>query len=144
MPFYLADSSIWAWANKKSRPDITEKLAERLEHGEIATCVPIALEVMHRAETGAQYEELYASLLEPLRWLDLNEKASRRALEVQRGLASQFHGHHRRPAADLLIAAIGESAEDEIVTWFFDKDFRVICEYTGQPFEAESTTGPGH
>ncbi len=144
MSLYLADSSIWAWANKRSRPDITEKLAERLERGEVATCVPIALEVMHRAETGVQYEELFANLLAPLRWLDLDENTSRRALDVQRQLARQSHGNHRRSAVDYLIAAVGELAGDDVVTWFFDKDFRVICEHTAQRFEAESTTGAGH
>jgi predicted nucleic acid-binding protein len=144
VPLYLADSSIWAWANKRSRPDITEKLALRLERDEVATCVPVALEVMQRAETGAQYDELFDGLLSPLRWLDLDSAASRRALGVQRELAAGSHGNHRRPAVDYLIAAIGELAEDAVVTWFFDKDLRVICEHTGQEYEAESTTGAGH
>ncbi|MGH9128012.1 MAG: PIN domain-containing protein [Acidimicrobiales bacterium] len=144
MTTYLADSSIWAWANKRSRPDITEKLATRLERGEVATCVPVALEVMHRAETGAQYEQLFEDLLSPLRWLDLDERSSRRALEVQRQLARGSHGNHRRPAADYLIAAVAELAEATVVTWFFDRDLRVICEHTSQGFESESTTGAGH
>ena len=144
MPLYLADTSIWAWANKRSRPDITEKLADRIERDELATCVPVALEVMHRAETGAQYDELFDSLLGTIRWLDLDERSSRRALTVQRELAGRTHGNHRRPAVDYLIAAVGELAGDDVVTWFFDKDFRVICEHTGQRFEAESSTGPGH
>jgi len=141
---YLADTSIWAWANKKSRPDITEKLAGRLERGEVATCVPVALEVMRRAESGAQYDELFRGLLAPLQWLDLHATASRRALEVQGQLAEASHGNHRRPAVDYLIASIGELTGEAVVTWFFDEDLRIICEHTGQPYEAESTTGPGH
>lgn len=144
MPVYLADSSIWAWANKRSRPDIQEKLAERLERDEIATCVPVALEVMHRAESADQYEELFNRLLGPLRWLELDDATARRALDVQRELAGSSRGNHRRPAVDYLIAATGELAGAEVVTWFFDRDFRVICEHTGQPFEAETTTGLGH
>jgi predicted nucleic acid-binding protein len=144
MPVYLADSSIWAWANQGSRPDIREKLAERLERDEVATCVPVALEVMHRADTSARYEELFGTLLEPLAWLPLDERASRRALEVQSELAATSHGHHRRPAVDYLIAAIGEVAGGEVVTWFFDHDLRLICEHTGQRLDAESTTGAGH
>jgi predicted nucleic acid-binding protein len=143
MPLYLADSSIWAWANKGSRPDIREKLAERLERGEVATCVPVALEVMHRAQTSAEFEELFVALLEPLEWLSLDEMASRRALHVQRELAATSHGGHRRPAVAYLIASIGEVARGDVVTWFFDRDLRVICEHTQQPFEAESSTGPG-
>ena len=63
---------------------------------------------------------------------------------VQRELAAGSHGNHRRPAVDYLIAAIGEHAGRDAVTWFFDHDHRLICEQTGHRFEAESSTGPGH
>lgn len=142
MPRYLADSSIWAWANKGSRPDIAERLAERLERGEVCTCVPVALEVLHRAKTGEEYEGLFAALLEPVDWLALTDEGSHGALEVQRDLASSSHGGHRRPATDYLIAAVAEAAED-VVLWFFDRDLRVICEQTRQPHQAEESTGPG-
>lgn len=144
MPLYLTDSSIWAWANNGARPDINEKLAERLERGEVATCTPVALEVMHRAETSAQYEQLFHALLEPLEWLPLDEATSRRAIDVQRELAATSDGNHRRPAVDYLIAATAETAGDDVTLWFFDKDLRVISEHTGQPSEAEESTGPGH
>lgn len=144
MPRYLADTSIWAWANKpKLRPDIAAKLAERVERGEICTCVPVALEVMHRAATGAEYDRLFGTLLDPLDWLDLDSMVAARALEVQRQLAPRSHGSHRRPAIDFLIAAVAEHAGDDVVLWFFDKDLRVISEHTRQPAEAETSTGPG-
>jgi predicted nucleic acid-binding protein len=139
VPQYLADTSIWAWANQGSRPDITAKLAERLERGEICTCVPVALEVMQRAENGDDYERLFGALLEPLDWLPLGDDTARRALEVQRGLAAHSHGRHRRPAGDYLIAAVAE-AESEAILWFFDRDLDVICEHTGQPFDAERSS----
>ena len=141
---YLADSSIWAWASNGSRPDIAEKLAQRIERGDVATCVPVGLEVMHRADSSTRYDELFGALLEPLDWLPLDEAASVRAISVQRELAATSHGNHRRPAVDYLIAAIGEVAGSDVVTWFFDNDLRVICAHTGQPFEAEASTGPGH
>jgi predicted nucleic acid-binding protein len=144
VPLYLADSSIWAWANKGPRPDINEKLADRLERGEVATCSPVALEVMHRAGTNAEYEHLFRALLEPLDWLPLGEATSRRAIDVQRELAATSDGNHRRPAVDYLIAAIAEAAGNDVTLWFFDKDLRVISEHTGQPAEAEESTGPGH
>jgi predicted nucleic acid-binding protein len=144
MARYLADTSIWAWANHGQRPDISAKLAQRVERGQVATCVPVALEVMHRAETGAQYEHVFGALLEPLDWLPLDDAASRRALQVQRELAAAAHGKHRRPAEDYLIAATAEVAGADVALWFFDRDLRIICEHTGQPFEAEESTGPGH
>lgn len=144
MTLYLADSSIWAWANEGPRADINEKLAERIERGEVATCVPVALEVMHRAGTGAQYEQLFSALLEPLEWLPLEAGASERAIDVQRELAGTSDGNHRRPAVDYLIAATAAIAGDDVILWFFDKDLRVICAHTGQPCDAEESTGPGH
>ena len=141
MPRYLADSSIWAWANKGSRPDIAEKLAQRLERAEICTGVPVALEMMHRAETGAEYESLFESLLAPLDWLPLDEDTSLRALQVQRALAAGTHGSHRHPAIDYLIAAMAQAAGDDVILWCFDKDLRAICDQTGQAYESEDSTG---
>ena len=140
MPRYLADSSIWAWANKRSRPDLTEKLAQRLERAEVCTCAPVALEVMHRAETDSEYERLFETFLEPLTWLPLTEAVSLRAVALQRELAAGTHGNHRRPAVDYLIAAVAEAAGTDVVLWFFDKDLRVICDHSGQPFEAEEAS----
>jgi predicted nucleic acid-binding protein len=144
MALYLADSSVWAWADQGSRSDIAEKLASRIERREVATCVPVALEVMHRAETSSRYEELFDTLFEPLEWLPLDAAAARRALEVQRELAAASHGNHRRPPVDYLIAATAEITRDGVILWFFDNDLRVICEHTRQRFDAEESTGPGH
>ncbi len=144
MPRYLADTSIWAWANKPhARPDITAKLAERIERGGVCTCVPVALEVMHRAATGAEYDRLFRALLDPLDWVELDREVAARALEVQRQLAPKSHGHHRRPVIDFLIADVAEQADGDVVLWFFDQDLRVISEHTRQPAEAETATGPG-
>jgi len=143
MPSFLADSSIWGWANSGRRPDIAEKLAERLERGEVCTCPPVIIEALHRATAGREYEELYGTLFEPVDVVPLTEGAASRAVEVQRSMAASTHGNHLRPAVDFLLAAAAELAGEEIVLWFFDKDLLVICEHTGQPYEAESSTGPG-
>lgn len=140
MPRFLADSSIWGWANSGKRPDIAEKLAGRFEGDEILTCPPIVLEVLHRARDGKEYEALRATLFEPLDWVPLGERQSERAVEVQRELARATHGNHLRPAVDFLIAAAAEAAGDDIVLWVLDKDLRVICEHTGQPCEAEQAS----
>lgn len=55
-----------------------------------------------------------------------------RAVEVQLLLAEQ--GRHRAPSvADLLLAAIAESAD--LTVLHVDKDFELIAEITGQPVE---------
>jgi predicted nucleic acid-binding protein len=144
VPRYLADTSIWAWAQKAERSDIRERLADRYEAGEIVTCVPVILEAMHRRQTGAQYKERFDELFAPLERLPLEEASAERALEVQRELAEAIEGSHRRPAIDFLIAAVAEEAGPEVVLWCFDRDLKVICEHTGQPSEPEESTGSGH
>lgn len=143
MARYLADSSIWAWARGERRPDIKQRLAERFAADEIVTCPPVVLEVMHRARNEAEYEAAFADLFEPIEWLPLGDDAAERAIEVQRGLARGAEGNHLRAAADFLIAAAAERAGPGYALWFFDKDLRIICEHTGQPFEAEDSAGPG-
>lgn len=141
---YLADTSIWAWAQRPERPDIRDNLAERYEAGEVVTCVPVVLEAMHRPETAAQYEDRVSGLFAPLERLPLDDASAERALQVQRDLARASDGSHRRPAIDFLIAAVAEAAGPEVVLWCFDRDLNVICEHTGQPCEAEESTGAGH
>lgn len=143
MTRYLADTSIWAWATKPQRPDITEKLAKRVAADEVVTCIPVALEVMHRPDTSSKYRQQFEALLEPLAWLTLTESAGGRAMEIQRQLAAQSDGGHRRPPADFLIAAIAEE-NDGVVLWAFDNACAVIAAFTGQPVELEQSTGPGH
>jgi predicted nucleic acid-binding protein len=143
VPHYLADTSIWAWAQKTERTDIRERLAARYEAGEVVTCVPVVLEAMHRPETGAQYRQRFDELFAPLDRLPLEGASVERALEVQRELAKESDGSHRRPAIDFLIAATAEAAGPEVVLWCFDRDLKVICEHTRQPCEPEESTGPG-
>lgn len=143
MPRYLADTSIWSWAQKLARPDIREKLTARYEANEVHTCVPVILEAMHLPETSGLYAQYFADLFESLDRLPLDEASVERALEVQREMARMSNGNHRRAAVDFLIAATAEAAGPDVVLWCFDRDLRVICEHTGQPFEAEESSGPG-
>lgn len=143
MPRYLADTSIWSWANKADRRDIRQKLSRRVAADEVVTCVPVALEVMHRPDTSGKYERQYTDLLEPLDWLPLTDAAGERAMEVQRLLATQSDGAHRRPAIDFLIAAVAE-LRDDVVLWAFDDDYAVIAGATGQAVEIETSTAPSH
>jgi predicted nucleic acid-binding protein len=143
VPRYLADTSIWVWSNKPQRPDIKAKLAQRVAADEVLTCVPVALEVMHQPDTSEKYGLQFEALLEPLDWLPLTKAASDRAMEVQRLLAAQSDGAHRRPAIDFLIAGIAEQ-HPEIVLWAFDNDYAVIAGLTQQLIEIEDSTGPGH
>lgn len=143
MPRYLADTSIWSWAQKLARPDIREKLTARYEANEVVTCVPVILEAMHLPETSGLYAQYFADLFEPLERLPIDEATVERALEVQHEMARVSNGNHRRPAIDFLIAATAEAAGPGVVLWCFDRDLRMICEHTGQPFEAEESIASG-
>jgi predicted nucleic acid-binding protein len=138
VPRYLADSSIWGWARR--RPDIQARLAQRFEQGELVTCAPVALEVLHRARTGREYDQLLGELFRPLDWLPLGAGVAMRAVAVQRGMARISHGNHHRPAIDYLVAAIAEAA-DAVRLWFFDRELGLICEFTGQAYESEKAIG---
>lgn len=142
MSRYLADTSIWAWAQKTNRPDIREKLSTRYEQGEVVTCVPVVLEAMHRAETAARLREHFDQLFAPLERLPLENASVERALAVQRELAEASDGNDRRSPIDFLIAAAAEAA-DEVTLWCFDRDLEVICGHTGQACEAEHSIAPG-
>jgi predicted nucleic acid-binding protein len=131
---FLADTSIWAWAKRDD--GIAEKLGSRLAQAELATCVPIALEVLHSAGDGSEYEEDLA-VLAPLQWLPLTGHAADRALELQHGLASTTHGAHRIPTIDYFIAALAEEAGPPLVLWHLDSDLARLCEFTGQAHEPE-------
>jgi predicted nucleic acid-binding protein len=137
---YLADTSIWSWANNRPDSEIARRLADRIERDEVVTSPVVLLEALHRARDRHEYEHLRTKLFGGLRSLAATERGAERALAVQRGLAAGGHGKHRRPAADFLIAAAAEEAGPDVTLWFYDKDLRVICEHTGQPYEAEEAT----
>jgi predicted nucleic acid-binding protein len=132
---YLADTSIWAWA--KRRDDIRAKLGERVARRQLATCTPVALEVLQGARNRAEYEEELGESLAPLDWIPLSSEAGDRALEVQRLLSRTTDGAHRIPAVDYLVAAVAERAGADMVLWHFDRDLGRICDLIDHPHEEE-------
>lgn len=92
---------------------------------------------MRSARSGGQYEEAFKTVFEPIEWLPFDEAVATRAVDVQRQMAQGTDGNHSRPAADYLIAAAAEAGGKQVTLWCFDKDLALICEHTGQPYEAE-------
>ena len=136
MPSYLADATIWAWARRFRH--LQGKLRERIHTGELATCVPVALEMLHSARDGHEYDR-YLTRLQRVAWLPLPVTASRRALAVQRALAHTTHGAHRLPAIDYLVAAVAE--EHGAMLWHLDRDLARLCAFAGQSHEHERLPG---
>ncbi|MFN2467108.1 MAG: PIN domain-containing protein [Gaiellaceae bacterium] len=140
MTAYLADTSIWAWARRE--PVLAEKLARRLGGGSVATCVPVALELLHSTRDVAEYERLLARLRR-LEWVPPAVEAAREALGLQRSLAATTHGAHRMPAVDYLVAGIAGAAVQDVVVWHADRDLRRLCEHAGIPHEVEEVGNDG-
>jgi predicted nucleic acid-binding protein len=138
MTLYLVDTSIWSWADRAPGSQLSRKLADRAERGELATCPVVVLETLHRGRNHDECSEMLEEYFGPLPSVPVTSWAGERAIRVQLELAGQGHGNHRRPAADFLLAAAAEEAGPDLTLWFFDKDLRVICEHTGQPHEAET------
>lgn len=146
MTLYLADSSVWSGRRRPDAADLPRLFVDRLGRGEIATCVPIALEILTGPKDGEAYVRDWMTIWSQLQWLPLRERATGRALEVQSELALADAGAQRKCVVHFLIAACAEDAGPEVVLWHWDEDLAAICEHTGQPHEFEALRaerGPG-
>lgn len=132
MSLFLADSSVWVARRRPGAESLKRHFLERFRRGEVATCVPVALEVLAAAPDAAAYESDWDTVWKALFWLPVGERAHQRALEVQRELA-EVDGHRASPAA-FLVAACAEVAGD-VVVWHCDPGLVEICGHTGQPHE---------
>jgi predicted nucleic acid-binding protein len=139
MTLYLADSSVWVGRRRPEAGDLSKLLVDRLRRSEVATCVPIAIEVLSGPADGEAYVRDWTRLWSQLHWLPLRERATGRALEVQSELALAMPGAHRRSISHFLIAACAEDAGPGVVLWHGDPDLAAICEHTGQPHELVPT-----
>src|SRR5690348_2104413 len=97
----LLDNSAWA---RLPRLDAAraDEVADALEAGEIAACLPFLLEAGYSARNAADHADLLAELL-ALPQVAIDAHIEQRALDAQHQLARA--GHHRLPPVDLLIAA---------------------------------------
>jgi len=137
VPLYLTDSSIWIGARRWPQSYLPLLLAERLQADAIATCVPVALEVLTGPPTGVALDQDWQAIWEHLRWLPVGESELRHALELVRELAHTTAGAHRRRPIDYIIAACSETAGDDVVLWHWDRDLTVICDHAGINHEPE-------
>jgi predicted nucleic acid-binding protein len=133
---YLTDSSIWIGAQRNMGTYLPRLLVDRLAGDEIATCVPIALEVLTGPPSGVELDRDWDAVWRHLRWLPTSEKTSNRAVELLRGLAHKTAGAHRRRPIDYLVAACAEAGED-VVLWHWDRDLTAICEFAAIAHEPE-------
>jgi predicted nucleic acid-binding protein len=128
----LLDNSAWARLGDPKLPqERAEEIADALESGRIATCLPFLLEAGYSARDAQDHDELLDQLL-ALPRAEIDADAERRALDAQRRLAKA--GHHRLPPVDLLVAAIAD--RHELGVLHYDHDYDVIADKSDLRFDS--------
>ena len=128
----LLDNSAWVRLGDAALPaNRADELADGLESGRIATCLPFLLEAGYSARTAHEHNQLLAELLS-LPHYRFDEAAERRALDAQAQLARV--GHHRLPPVDLLIAALAD--RHSLGVLHYDHDYDLIAEKTDLAFDS--------
>jgi predicted nucleic acid-binding protein len=126
----LLDNSAWArLVDPALDDDRVAEVADALEAGRIATCLPFLLEAGYSARSARDHDGLLAELLALPRF-SIDEDVERRALDAQRQLARV--GHHRLPPVDLLVAALADHYELGVL--HYDRDYDVLAEKTDLKF----------
>lgn len=125
----LADTSAWTASARDAA--LRTAFDGAVEAREVATCDPVAFELLHGARSASEFSTTRTGLAQ-LRQCPVGPRQWHRALDVYEMLALQGGLHHRRVKHfDLLIAAAAEWAE--VTLLHYDADFDVIAEITGQP-----------
>ncbi len=140
---YLTDASIWIGARRRPESYLVDLFAERLAAGEVATCAPVALEVLVGAPDADELERDW-EIWGELHWLPIPSEALRRSVELMRQLARTTRGAHRRRPIDYLVAACAEAAGPDVVLWHWDRDVTAICEFAGIAHEPEHERARTH
>jgi predicted nucleic acid-binding protein len=122
----VADTSTWVRA---SQPAVAAELARAASRNELATLLPLTLELLVAARDAAELRQK-ARRYDALHQIDVTPAVGRRARAVQADLA--WRGYHRGPSpVDLIAAAAAELAGAEL--WHCDRHFDLIGSVTGQP-----------
>jgi predicted nucleic acid-binding protein len=129
----LIDNSAWArLSSPRLAADRVEEVAQRIEAGALAACVPFVLEAGYSARSAADHDRVIADLIQ-LPWIDLTPPISRLAMRAQGEMARA--GHHRVAPADLLIAACAHA--EGVGVLHYDRDYDLIAEHGGLAFQSE-------
>jgi predicted nucleic acid-binding protein len=128
----LLDNSAWARLGDPNLSDVRAgEIADALEAGHVATCLPFLLEAGYSARSGRDHDVLLNEL-RALPHFPIDEEVERRAIEGQRQLVRI--GHHRLPPVDLLVAAIAD--RHSLGVLHYDHDYDLIAEKTDLRLES--------
>ena len=125
-PRRLLDNSAWArLGNPYLSDERSAEIADALEAGHIASCLPFLLEAGYSARNAREHDQLLAEL-QTLPQYGIDDDVEERALVAQAQLARA--GHRRLPPVDLLIAALADRHGVGIL--HYDHDYDLIAERT--------------
>jgi predicted nucleic acid-binding protein len=128
----LLDNSAWARLDHTSlSQDRADEIADLLERGRIATCLPFLLEAGYSARSARDHTQLLDELL-ALPRLAVDAQVEERAIDAQRQLARV--GHHRLPPVDLIVAAVADVNRLGIL--HYDNDYDLLTEQTDLSFNS--------
>jgi predicted nucleic acid-binding protein len=128
----LLDNSAWARLGDAALPaGGADEIADALEAGRIAACVPFLLEAGYSARNAREHDQLLAELHALPRY-HLDDAVEQRALDAQAQLARV--GHHRLPPVDLLVAALAD--RHGLGVLHYDHDYDLIAEKTDLRFDS--------
>jgi predicted nucleic acid-binding protein len=131
-PRLLLDNSAWVRLADPALPrERAGEIADALEAGRIAACLPFLLEAGYSARDAQEHDQLLAQLLALPRF-PIDAAVEQRALEAQRQLARV--GHHRLPPVDLLMAALAD--RHELAVLHYDHDYDLLAEKTDLHFDS--------
>ncbi|MGE5282494.1 MAG: PIN domain-containing protein [Chloroflexota bacterium] len=116
----LPDTSVWVEFSRRGKRGRAARLGELLDAGEVATCGPVAAELLAGAE-GEVAERLWETL-DSLPWAELRPRDWRRAGTLAGTLRREGEA---LPLTDLAIAVAAASAGHDL--WSFDTDFERIA-----------------
>jgi predicted nucleic acid-binding protein len=131
----LLDNSAWS---RRRHPKVRERIAEALAARQLCVCLPFLLEAGYSAVSAAELDGLVADLAELPR-IGLSAGIEANALIAQKELAKV--GHHRRPPADLIIAACAHEAGAGVL--HYDRDYDIIAKRTSLEFDSVWLAPPG-
>ena len=107
------------------------EVADAIEAGLIATCLPFLLEAGYSARSARDHATLLGELA-GLPRLRIDEEVEQRALDAQSQLAQV--GHHRLPPVDLLVAAVAD--RHGVGVLHYDHDYDLLAEKTDLRFDS--------
>ena len=130
----LLDTSAWArLIDGRLTAAAADRVLDSLAAGRIAMTEPLILEILYAAmDTDAfraRQEELAALPL-----LRLDDRVAARALSAQADLASAGGISHRVKPIDLLVAAVADVHEADVM--HYDRDYDMLAEHTLLAFES--------